>query len=216
MSKELIERLRSEWRKPNSKPPEMCEAADHIEQLEAENAALKAEVAHWKSNHATEVRRARILKERTDMPIERVDAYEQWGKDQVALKEAQEAAEFNFQQYQDAGRLLCEAHEQLAASQAREVQLRDALSELVDLVQDIRAGEYAPDSFTCQAAIAALALPSDTTALEALIAKAGDVAIAKARQACIDLGAKGIDYFNYTAFVEAIRALPGVKLEDLK
>src|SRR5574343_449001 len=41
MSKELIERLRSEWRKPENKPPEMCEAADRIEQLEAENAALK-------------------------------------------------------------------------------------------------------------------------------------------------------------------------------
>lgn len=47
--------------------------------------AAKAEIAHWKNNHATEVRRARILKERTDMPIERVQAYEQWGKDQAEI-----------------------------------------------------------------------------------------------------------------------------------
>ena len=44
---------------------------------------LQAEVAHWKANHASEVQRARILKERTDIPIERVRAYEQWGKDQA-------------------------------------------------------------------------------------------------------------------------------------
>lgn len=109
MSKELIERLRN----TTYYRLDPYEAADRIEQLEAEVAAIKAEVAHWKSNHETEVRRARILKERTDMPIERVNAYEQWGKDQMALKEAQEAAEFNFQQYQDAGRLLCEAQAEI-------------------------------------------------------------------------------------------------------
>lgn len=105
--------------------------------------------------------------------------------------------------------------EQLAASQAREQQLREALDELVDLVQAIMEGEYKPDSFTCQPALQALALPQDTTALEAMIAKAGDVAAAKARQACIDLGAKGIDYFNYKSFVGAIDKLPSIKLEDI-
>lgn len=48
-----------------------------------------AEIAHWKNNHATEVRRARILKERTDMPIERVQAYEKWGEDQQQLAASQ-------------------------------------------------------------------------------------------------------------------------------
>lgn len=43
--------------------------------------AYKAEAAHWKNNHATEVRRARVLKERTDMPLERVQAYEKWQAD---------------------------------------------------------------------------------------------------------------------------------------
>jgi len=57
---------------------------------------LQAEVAHWKANHASEVQRGRILKERTDMPIERVRAYEQWGKDQAerdALKIERDALE---------------------------------------------------------------------------------------------------------------------------
>ena len=46
---------------------------------------LEREVTHWKANHATEVRRARILKERTDMPMERVAAYHQWQDDLAQL-----------------------------------------------------------------------------------------------------------------------------------
>jgi crotonobetainyl-CoA:carnitine CoA-transferase CaiB-like acyl-CoA transferase len=57
--------------------------AQQILRLQAERDALKAEVAHWKANHTCEVQRARILKERPDIPIERVQAYEQWGKDQA-------------------------------------------------------------------------------------------------------------------------------------
>lgn len=53
----------------------------------------QANAAHWKNNHATEVRRARTLKERTDMPLERVQAYEQWGKDLAQLAEAMKDAE---------------------------------------------------------------------------------------------------------------------------
>lgn len=45
------------------------------EQLEV---ALK-DVAHWKSNHACEVSRAMLLKQRPDMPLERIKAYEQVG-----------------------------------------------------------------------------------------------------------------------------------------
>ena len=47
--------------------------------------ALQKEVDHWKANHAREVERARILKERPDMPIERAQAYEQLGRMQTAL-----------------------------------------------------------------------------------------------------------------------------------
>ena len=62
------------------------------EELAAEREKVKAlerEVAHWKNNHETEVRRARALKERTDMPLERVQAYEKWGKDMEQLAAAQ-------------------------------------------------------------------------------------------------------------------------------
>lgn len=45
------------------------------EQLEA---ALK-DAAHWKSNHACEVSRAKLLKQRLDMPLERIEAYNQVG-----------------------------------------------------------------------------------------------------------------------------------------
>ena len=55
------------------------------DQLTAEIQAIQADATHWKANHATEVARARILKERTDMPIERVKAYEQWGRDQAHI-----------------------------------------------------------------------------------------------------------------------------------
>ncbi len=49
-------------------------------QVEARCQELEAEVKHWKANHACEVERAIVLKERIDMPLERVSAYEQIGK----------------------------------------------------------------------------------------------------------------------------------------
>lgn len=45
------------------------------EQLEA---AVK-DADHWKSNHACEVSRAKLLKQRPDMPLERIAAYDQVG-----------------------------------------------------------------------------------------------------------------------------------------
>lgn len=49
-----------------------------IIKLKAERDELAAQVTHWKANHASVVAQARILKERPDMPIERVKAYENW------------------------------------------------------------------------------------------------------------------------------------------
>ena len=66
--------------------PEL-QAASAIIGLRQRVAELEKEVAQWKNHHETEVRRARILKERNDMPIERVQAYEQWGKDQARIAE---------------------------------------------------------------------------------------------------------------------------------
>jgi hypothetical protein len=40
--------------------------------------------------------------------------------------------------------------------QANNERLRSALSELVDLMEDVRTGDYKPDSFTCQPARVAL------------------------------------------------------------
>lgn len=52
------------------------------------------------------------------------------------------------------------------AEQAYAERIREALSELVDLVGDMISGEYTPDSFTLQPARQALALPHDITALQ--------------------------------------------------
>ena len=82
MFKELIAEAREPWRAApfgGGKPPIIGYLADAVEQL-------GKELEHWKNNHETEVRRARILKERTDMPVERTEAYRQWGKDLAELR----------------------------------------------------------------------------------------------------------------------------------
>lgn len=57
----------------------------------AELRRLCGERDHWKANHANQVARSRVLVERTDMPLERVKAYELIGQlqDRVASLEAQ-------------------------------------------------------------------------------------------------------------------------------
>ena len=50
---------------------------------------FEAESNHWKANHACEVERARVLKERPDMPLERIKAYDRMvelEKENEALK----------------------------------------------------------------------------------------------------------------------------------
>ena len=71
----------------------MAQPADPVVRLQGRIQALTRELAHWKNNHATEVRRARILKERPDLPIERVQAYEKWGEDQAQLAKFKGALE---------------------------------------------------------------------------------------------------------------------------
>lgn len=117
----------------------------------------------------------------------------------------------------------CESlREQLAASQAREQQLLEAISKVLDVVDpsnhqhgcdcDPDVGYFCP---ACKwasdpvylSAKQALSLPSDTSALESIIQKAGEVM----RERC----AVKADW--YSSFVgERIRALHGVTLEDLK
>lgn len=55
---------------------EYIKAQDKISELENE-------VHHWKANHAHEVERARLLKSRTDLPIERLQAYDRASIDNI-------------------------------------------------------------------------------------------------------------------------------------
>lgn len=61
-----------------------CEKKERCEDLQDQVEALTAERDHWKANHDNQVKRARVLIERTDMPLERVRAYEQIGELQSA------------------------------------------------------------------------------------------------------------------------------------
>lgn len=95
------------------------------------------------------------------------------------------------------------AEKQLAAEQAKNAGLREAI-----LTQ-------APfDSELEKPLIEAISAPSDTSALEALIAKAGekmrDLAVAKSTAGERKLTKTG------KSIAASIRALPGVTLEDLK
>lgn len=49
---------------------------ERVRDLEETVKRLRSEVLHWKKNHHWEVERARLLKDRLDMPVERVRAYE--------------------------------------------------------------------------------------------------------------------------------------------
>lgn len=55
-------------------------AVDSVAELQEEVFELQRELTHWKANHANEVKRARVLIERPDIPLERVKAYELMGK----------------------------------------------------------------------------------------------------------------------------------------
>lgn len=98
-------------------------AAEEITTLRQRVAELEKERDHWKNNHETEVRRARILKERTDMPIERVQAYERWGKDMAE---------------RDQMNIYCAQAERLAgeAASARDA-LKQQRDELVAALEDV-------------------------------------------------------------------------------
>ena len=83
---DIVERLTAahpEWY--GNAPTLYSEAAAEITNLRQRAQELEREAAQWKNNHETEVRRARVLKERTDMPLERVQAYEKWGEDQARI-----------------------------------------------------------------------------------------------------------------------------------
>lgn len=86
---------------------------------------------------------------------------------------------------------------QLAAAQAQIVGYREALLEYRTFFSSILAGREALD------------LPTDTSALEATIAKAGEVM----RERCAEYVMRNL--YSNSDDIDAIRALPGVTLGDL-
>lgn len=61
---------------------------ERVQELEQQLASLTKERDHWRHNHADQVRRARVLLERHDLPLERVAAYDHVLRLQNALKAA--------------------------------------------------------------------------------------------------------------------------------
>jgi hypothetical protein len=124
-----------------------------------------------------------------------------------------EAFNIGIQHQEDAKEL----RQQLAASQAREQQYRDAIesylaandpSEFV-CVCDFSVGHLCGPCFAHKQQTPlrkSLAKPQDTSALQAIIAKAGEVM----REWCAEKA------FPRGILEDAIRALPGVTLEDLQ
>ena len=120
-----------------------------------------------------------------------------------------------------------EGERQLAASQAREQQLREALVACVCAMQDYQAGIGITELFDKGERLGRLVLLSekqDTTAFEAMIQKAGEVmrerAAKGAEKEAVQIVVDGREERAYNNAVadcaNAIRALPGVTLEDLK
>jgi len=91
-------------------------------------------------------------------------------------------------------------NQQLAAEQTKIVELREALEN--------HSGNYKLSKEECTKINALLDAPSDTSALEAIVKKAGEVM----RENCI-IELNRLDYW-YSA--RAIRTLPAVTMEDLK
>ena len=122
---------RNEWLQLRLTAGEDLDPAAENQQLRSELEALKTalafekrEVAHWKANHANRVEAARVLIERPDMPLERVDAYRKYLR---ALQVAQDIIE------QGKGRPLpgMEVIERLIGDPKREA----LLAEAVDLLK---------------------------------------------------------------------------------
>jgi len=103
-----------------------------------------------------------------------------------------------------------ERDQQLAASQAREQQLREALSKCESVLYN--RDRFADDVEAHKAAVIALSLPADTTALQSMIAKAGEVMLERCAS---EFNQQHVEYFGDTIQL-AIRTIPAVTIEDLK
>lgn len=83
-----------EWRKHEELQQRDLDAAkSQVDALCGANEKLKAEVNHWKANHDNQVAKARLLMDRTDLPVERVDAYKLVESLQAELAKEQHKSE---------------------------------------------------------------------------------------------------------------------------
>lgn len=135
-------------------------------------------------------------------------------------------SDFKTSELRDTSQELQELRNQLAASQAREQQLREALTCCVCAMQDYQAGIGITELFDKGERLGRLVLLSekqDTTALEAMIQKAGDVmrerAAKGAEKEAVQIVVDGREERAYNNAVadcaNAIRALPAITLEDI-
>lgn len=146
------------------------------------------------------------LKEDGNMPVK---YYQPNGKGQVYAVYGSSSIDF-------ADSLL----EQLAASQAREVRLREAVRQNQEWHENYDEYGGYPESELAEVNEKALTNPTDTTALGAMIAEAGEVM----RERCSDSAQAEMDEQNLgsahwhaaRACREAIMDIPCVTLEDLK
>lgn len=130
------------------------------------------------------------------------EAYEAGKQDQAAELEAARA---EIERKMSAGQFVLE---QLAAEQAKNVELRELVEHfaLIDLGRNLLPGDF---GLWVLRARKAISTPDDTSALEDIVKKAGEVM----REKCADAS---IDLYSERSTFEAIHALPGVTLEDLK
>lgn len=172
-------------------------AADCIEGLAADVDRLRRQIAIYQ----------RTAKENGGAAVDAMVAQDQIAELRVEIERIQ----FKLQRAEMES--VC-AKREAAASQARELQLRDSIirfrnEKALERASSIRATEgYAAMEH------AALNAPRYTSALEALIAKAGEV---MRSQALLEFWCPfGAEVIGTDQVREKIRALPGVTLEDLQ
>ena len=162
-----------------------------------------AENASWNAAYNIQAEQIESLRQQLNKITEELHAH-QIGHDHIiAEKDAEiEHLDRTKAEWRNTAKLL---DEKLATSQAREVQLREALIGLYRL-DEIEHQRYSGDGDVCsevQLAREAIAAPSDTSALEAMIAKAGECM----RERCER---------ESWLMAPVLRSIPEVTLEDLR
>jgi len=104
--------------------------------------ALRIERDLWKSNHDAQVQRSRVLKERTDMPLERVKAYEQIGELQTEIGQMKGELQRVYAVTRSHAELTFKAEAERDQLKAKNEKLADALSEITAMHGQWNNGMY--------------------------------------------------------------------------